>query len=156
MAEFDQACSRKGIKEKFENVCKTVQAENKVAVTRKSDADYEKLYKENHVDFDPKTNRYVATKKRSTGSILANGMIPTMATTLLPAWINDYQMRTSIDQLTNQGLFINQYQHTMGMYNANPWMYGYSYFSNPFLNFNTNTNTNTLPVPSGSASGFKF
>ena len=154
MTDFGNVCSKRHISERFTHVCQIVEAEMKNSANIKTPTDYDKLHEENYVDFDPRLNREVVTPKKSTGSILAYGMLPTIATNFLPAWMNDFQTRGYTNQLTEQGLFIKQYQHTMTMYNTNPWMYGYNYFANPFLNFNTSTSLPTTSNTSGIGFGF--
>ena len=82
--------------------------------------------------------------------VIGEGVLPILPNAL-PIWFGNYQMKNTINTLTDQALLQKQYLHNIDIYNNSPWMYNYNYFSygNPFA---TNTSLSTTT----SSTGFNF
>lgn len=120
----------------------------------------EKEERENHIEYDAKTNRLKKIPKQSWGTIIGRGIVP-----ILPYTINQgmsiFQNKAQTDALLNNGLMQKQLLHNLNY----SWRYPINSFTNPFLFGTTNNGlmtlpnfgANTLPTTNvGISNGFNF
>jgi hypothetical protein len=141
--EFQKTCDIASIAAKYSNICEKISEENSYAKKRSEPADYEKVYKDYYVDY--KDGKYIKTKKKSNMTLFAEGALPTLAGNLIPMFLGSMQLSQNIEMLTNQAIYQKQMFHTIDIYNQNPWMYQYTYFTGTF--------GSTQPLPSFGTSG---
>lgn len=154
---FTDTCNNsESVRSQYGDVCSSINNEYvaKVKVQQdveKQNAKWEKYNDENYVEYNRKSpTGYSAVKKKSTMRVIGEGVLPILPNAL-PIWFGNYQMKNTINTLTDQALLQKQYLHNIDIYNSSPWMYNYNYFSygNPFA---TNTSLSTTT----SSTGFNF
>lgn len=102
---------------------------------------------------------FIKTEKKKTWELIGEGLKPSLQSAV-PIWFNNYQIKANINMLTEQALFEKQYNHTIDIYNQNPWMYGYpfTFQSNFFPVYNPATTNvfGTTGTSTGASTGYNF
>lgn len=121
------------LKPVFKEACSLASRDVQVRASKKDVREAMELNDKYWVDYNPDArNNYTVTKKKSALRIVGEGMLPVLPT-FVPMWFNNYQTKQNISMLTDQAIMQKQMLHTFDVYNNNPWMYNYNYFSsNPY------------------------
>jgi hypothetical protein len=117
----------------YPEICDSIYAEVKAQKLVKKEVDWDKIHKENWVEYDFETGGYKTTKKKHTGLIIAEGVLPVIPS-LIPMYFANQQMKYQIDYLTDAALYQKQQLHYYDIYNTQ-WINGYGNpFSTDYLN----------------------
>lgn len=141
----------------IKRVCLLASGE-RVGIDRRNNEEkkWQDLNKEYWIRKDSKAkDGFVRTKKMKTWELIGEGIKPVVPS-IVPIWFANHQMKSNINMLTQQALEEKQFNHTIDIYNQNPWMYSYPFlfqqnafpiYSNPFSG--TFQNQTTTLNPSG-------
>jgi hypothetical protein len=117
----------------YPEICDSIHYDSRAQLKVKKEMDWDKLHKENWVEYDFDTGGYKTTKKKHTGLIIAEGVLPVIPS-LIPMYFANEQMKYQIDYLTDAALYQKQQMHYYDIYNTQ-WINGYGNpFSTDYLN----------------------
>lgn len=156
-------CKKIGDDDIFKKVCQIASGEQ----SKKEDSDarmkrWDDLNRDYWIKKDSNAkDGFIKTEKKKTWELIGEGLKPSL-TSIVPVWFNNYQMKSNINMLTQQALAEKQYNHTIDIYNQNPWMYGYpfTFQSNFFPIYNPYSTTDVFGTSTtgttSTANGYNF